>query len=763
MLRSCSIVLLLFLALGAGAQRVGIVLSGGGAVGMVHIGVLKALEENDIPIDCIAGSSMGALVGGMYAAGYSPHMIDSIFNTELNRIMAAGGIEERYMYYFKQDAPDASLVTVKLDLDTTIQLSLPTNLRSPVLIDFEQMRSFAPASSAAGYNMDSLFVPFRCVASDITANRAVTFSKGDLAQAVRASMSYPFYFKPIRIDGHLMMDGGLFNNFPSDVLYDAFLPDVIIGSNVGLNGAPPSEDDLMSQLRAMMQQQTDYTIPCENSVIVQPRTATTIFDFSDPGQTILDGYNAAMARMPEIKAIIQQYRGKEELAARRAQWAARLHEPVFGDVHIQGLTKQQSLYVERTLLGRRPEPLTSTELKPRYFRLYADYNVAGLHPKATYNKQNGNYDLDLLVKREKDLDVRFGGIFSSRPINTGLVGVRYNIFGRSSARLEALSYFGKFYAAGQAKLRVDLSTRVPIYLEPVFTLQRWDHFSSFTTFFDEVRPSYIVLREGWGGINAGLSVGNKGLLRYDFKYVQSRDSYYQALEWSATDTADVTEFYHVSTGLLMERNSLNRKQHPNAGECLKAELRYYGGDEVTTPGTVGDGSRIPVDQHHEWLAAKVTLDKYFVASKAFRLGFLLEGLYSDYPLFSNYTASVARAPVFQPTPESRTYFLEDFRAKQYAAGGVRTIIALSKNRIDLRLEAYVFQPFKAIEREQVDLPQPVEGRTISRRYHLASGSLIYQSPIGPIWFNTSYIEGLEKPWVVSLNFGYVIFAQRAQE
>ena len=138
-------------------------------------------------------------------------------------------------------------------------------------------------------------------------------------------------------------------------------------------------------------------------------------------------------------------------------------------------------------------------------------------------------------------------------------------------------------------------------------------------------------------------------------------------------------------------------------------------------------------------------------------------MYSGYPFFANYTASVARAPVFQPTPESRTYFLENFRASQYAAGGVRSIIALSKNRIDLRLEAYVFQPFKAIERQQIGQPQPVAGTTISRRYHLVSGSLIYQSPIGPIWFNTSYIEGVEKPWVVSLNFGYVIFAQRAQE
>ncbi|MBK9194482.1 MAG: hypothetical protein IPO17_05710 [Flavobacteriales bacterium] len=117
--------------------------------------------------------------------------------------------------------------------------------------------------------------------------------------------------------------------------------------------------------------------------------------------------------------------------------------------------------------------------------------------------------------------------------------------------------------------------------------------------------------------------------------------------------------------------------------------------------------------------------------------------------------------MFQPTPESKTYFLEDFRASQYAAGGVRTIIAVAKNKFDLRLEGYVFQPYKKIQRSEDD--GSTEGTAISDRYFLASGSLIYQSPIGPVWFNTSYIDGLTNPWAVSLNFGYVIFAQRAQE
>src|SRR5690606_9630634 len=222
--RALALILLALLPLLMQGQRVGVVLSGGGAAGLAHIGVLQALEDNGVPIDHITGSSMGALIGALYAAGLSPAQMDSLFRTELYHLMAEGGVEPRYQYWFKNDAPDASMITLRFDLNTPFTASLPTNLRDPVLLDFEQMRTFAPVAALAGYSMDSLFVSYRCVASDITAQRPVVFRTGDLAQAVRASMSYPFYFKPIRVDGHVMMDGGLYNNFPSDVMYHDFMP-----------------------------------------------------------------------------------------------------------------------------------------------------------------------------------------------------------------------------------------------------------------------------------------------------------------------------------------------------------------------------------------------------------------------------------------------------------------------------------------------------------------------------------------------------------
>lgn len=750
---------LLVLATGMRAQRIGVVLSGGGAVGLTHIGVLMALEDNDIPIDYITGSSMGALIGALYASGVSPAEMDTLFQSDLYQQMSRGGVEPQYTYYFKQDVPDASMITLGLNVDTTLQMSLPTNLRSPVLIDFEQMRSFAGASAAADYDMDSLFVPFRCVASDITARKEVVFSKGNLAVAVRASMSYPFYFKPILVDGHLMMDGGMYNNFPSDVMFHDFLPDYIIGSNVAYNAPDPNADDLMSQLKAIMTQPTNYVLPCDPGVIIEPKTSTTLFDFASAKQAVLDGYASAMERMPEIKEEVERRRPKADVERARVRFKAKCPPVVIGDIQFNGLNKGQSLYCER-LLNKRNEPLTADALKPRYFRLYADNNISGLFPRATYNKTRGNFDLDIKVKRERQLEVRFGGLVSSRPVNTGMLSARFNLFGRTSSRVEAVGYFGKFYTAGQLSWRTDLSSRKPVYIEPLITLNRWDHFSGFTSFFQEVRPSYIVLKELWSGANVGMALGTKGLLRYDAKYVQTKDSYYQSGDFDARDTSDVTEFKYATTALTVERNSLNRKQQPNRGEMLRASLRYIGGNENTLPGSQWTDRHAYIARH-DWLVLKATLDKYFLPKGIFKFGMLAEGVYSTQPFFQNYTATTIQTPVFQPTPESKTYFLQSYRATHYVAGGVRTIVAVARNKFDLRLEAYVFQPYKALKR--ADDNSATEGSAISTRHYIGSGSLIYQSPLGPLWFNTSYLDGLSNPWVWSLNFGYVIFAQGARE
>ncbi|NQX92415.1 MAG: patatin-like phospholipase family protein [Flavobacteriales bacterium] len=278
-LRSVAFSLFFFAIAMGNAQSVGIVLSGGGATGAAHIGFLRALEEQEIPIDFIAGTSMGAVIGGYYASGYTVSEIDSILNSEEFQTMTNREWNENLQYYFKVPDPNASMGTIKFRRGKWITSTLPTNLQSPLQLDFELMKHFSSASGAANYDFDNLFVPFRCNASDIEDKKQVVFDSGNLSTAIRASMTYPFFVEPIRVNGKLLFDGGHYNNFPSDILYNEFLPDVIIGCNVSENYDPPEDDDFLSQLTNMVTQNTNFERICEQMIIIEPEANVGTFDF----------------------------------------------------------------------------------------------------------------------------------------------------------------------------------------------------------------------------------------------------------------------------------------------------------------------------------------------------------------------------------------------------------------------------------------------------------------------------------------------------
>ena len=143
---------------------------------------------------------------------------------------AAGYQMKPISYYYRKDDPNASWVSLNFGLKKKITTLLPTNLVSPFVIDFEFMKLLAPAGGACKYNFDSLMIPFRCVVADIDSSKPMVIRKGNLCNAVRGSMSIPFIFSPTEIDGQLVFDGGMYDNFPVDAASAAFRPDVIIGS-----------------------------------------------------------------------------------------------------------------------------------------------------------------------------------------------------------------------------------------------------------------------------------------------------------------------------------------------------------------------------------------------------------------------------------------------------------------------------------------------------------------------------------------------------
>ena len=188
---------------------VGLVLSGGGAKGIAHIGMIQALEDNDIPIDYITGTSMGAIVGALYASGYSPAEMLELIASKGFAAWSTGKINPAYTYYFSSNHNTPSFVTLNLGKDSTqITSVLPISLINPIPMNYAFLEIFSPYTVQSGADFNCLFVPYRCVTSDVYAKHKVVLGRGSLSDAVRMSMSFPMIFEPILLDGVPMYDGG---------------------------------------------------------------------------------------------------------------------------------------------------------------------------------------------------------------------------------------------------------------------------------------------------------------------------------------------------------------------------------------------------------------------------------------------------------------------------------------------------------------------------------------------------------------------------
>ncbi|MCZ4409455.1 patatin-like phospholipase family protein [Cryomorphaceae bacterium 1068] len=746
------------------AQKVGLVLSGGGAAGLAHIGVIKALEENNIPIDYITGTSMGALIGGLYASGYSVEEIIQFAKSPEFLLAIEGKLDKKDVYYFTQELYDASIIRIKVNPKNILGASLPTNLVTPNLMEYMFMDIFSGPAAVANYDFDSLMVPFRCVAADITKKEEVVFREGSLSRALRASTTYPFYFQPISVDSTLLYDGGLYNNFPADVMYDEFLPDYVIGSNVASVIDPPTEDDLFSQIRNMISSQTDFSLHCENGVLILPPSELGVFDFASIDEQIESGYLSALAQVDEILENTESRRTIEDLDSLRALFNSQIPEKNISTIDILGeLTANQKTYISSTLGPEKYDyAYTFSDFKPQFLRLAQDGKIKNTQPYATYYESEDAYNVALRIRQEKDLKLYFGGNFSSRPVNFGYVGVKYNLFGRSSTSIMANSYFGKFYGSVLLRANIDFGGKKRFSFAPHVVLNRWDYFRSFATFFELSRPSFIVKSETYGGIDFIASLGNNTILTADFDYGETEDRYYQTEDFTVADTSDVTNFTLGTIGVGIDRNTLNRKVYPNSGTRLQISVRGVVGEELTEYGstTVLEES-FQFKDDHKWFEAKLKYQNYFANLGPVTFGFDAEALYSNKPFFENYNASLISAPAYTPIPESKTIFLDEFRTTEYVALGLKSIIELRKN-FEVRIEGYAFQPGQEIIRNgsnDAEFTEPFEDR-----YFIGASALVFHSPLGPVSLNLNYYDSRDEgPWSFFFNFGYTIFNKSVYE
>ncbi len=770
-LKKCSYVLLFCIIFFCNpivsAQTVGLVLSGGGAKGAAHIGVIRALEEAEVPIDYITGTSMGAIIGGLYAAGYTPDEMEALINSRDFSYWSTGKIDPKYSYYFKVPAKNASWIDFKFNFDTILKPAIPTNLVSPISMDFAFMELFGAASAAANYDFDNLMVPFKCIASDIAGAKAVVLEKGDLGQAIRASMTYPFIFRPIVIDSVLLFDGGMYNNFPSDVMFDRFFPDIIIGSQVSANAKAPDIDNIVTQLQSMLMMKSDFNVFCDNSILIKPDIPQVgTVDFSQNHVIVDSGYKAAIRAIPEIRSFLLRRRSQHSLDSLRKSFNDRKPEYNIGTITINGLSKKQTQYMQNMLRNVRPEAgdinmnsesrFHLKEIKPQYFRFASEGKSDHMYPAIRYNALSSVYDLRIDIQKRNQLITEIGGAITSSSVNELFLQWKYLFWTRKSLELTANSYFGRFYNSALFSFRYDLPKYNPYSLTAGFVFNKFNYFKTNTFFYADEDPFYLVIQDRFGFLTSSFPFRNHGKIEVDLSFGKTLDKYYQTNIYKRDDILDKTTFSFIAPSVIFDINTLNYKEYPNSGIQLKMGIDFIDGKEKFFPGTTAFDS-IKTTQKHSWFKFHFLYENYFTSYKRVKFGSLIQLNYSTSKEFSNYTSTLLSINAFQPVSESNIRFIPAFRASKFMAAGSKNVFIINKN-FDYRLEGYLFMVQDALRMNTLTGKTEYSNQILF--YPMASTAFVYRTPLGPISINLNYFSAEVNPLSFFVKFGYLIFNRR---
>lgn len=760
MKRTVCLLFIMLFCLQLHAQRVGLVLSGGGAKGLAHIGVIKALEEENIPIDYITGTSMGAIVGGLYASGYTPdEMIDFVTSEDFLR-WSNGEIEEKYIYNFKKREDDASMVNIRFKMkDSTTITQLAGNLVPTHQLDFAAMQIYTAAAAEANYNFDSLFVPFRCVATDIYKNKAEVFRRGDLGSAIRASMTFPFYFKPITIDSVLYFDGGMKDNFPWKPMEEEFNPDFIIGSKTADNSPKPDPDNIIIQLENMLLAKSNYDLDDKGVLIETSFTNVQLLDFDKASYIIEAGYRSAQKAIPEIKRRLDIRENRVALNHKRESYKNLLEPIVFRKIHIEGISSNKRKHL-RKLIYRKDTSFSLAEFKREYFKLLADGTISSIYPTARYNHETNLYDLNLRINEESQFIGTLGANISSSSINQGFGSIRYVKMGRFGQQYYGNIYFGRLYSSVKIGARIDVPWRIPVAAKFYFTMNRWDFYnSSDDPFFEDVRPSYLIQDENSVRFSLSTPIRTNSLLETGVSFSDADDEYYQVKEFLKSDTSDHTKFNTYHYKLAYYQNNLNYKQFPTRGIETFIRFSFYDGKETFIPGSTSLVDK-KIKNDRNWIQLLLTRDKYFNINNRFTFGYYLELSLSNKELLSNYSSTILNAPAFQPTPHSKTLFIDNYHAHNYFAFGVKPIIHLANN-FHLRTEIYGMMPYRKIKRDFNY--QAYYGKEFQEPTYMGSINLVYQSMFGPASLGLHYYDKASKNYYFVFNFGYILFNKKGTQ
>ncbi|MEL7941108.1 patatin-like phospholipase family protein [Pseudomonas delhiensis] len=571
--------------------KIGLVLSGGAARGLAHIGVLKALDEQGIHIDAIAGTSMGAVVGGLYAAGYTPRELERIaLGLDWQQALSDSPPRVDVPFRRKQDDRDF-LVKQKLSFRDDGSLGLPlgaiqgqnlTMLLESLLVHTSGTRDF-----------DRLAIPFRAVATDISTGEKVVFDHGHLPQAIRASMSIPAVFAPVEYDGKLLVDGGMVDNIPVDVARRMGVDLVIvvdIGNPLLERKQLTTVVDMLNQSVTLMTRKNSEaqlaTLKPDDVLIQPPLSGYSSTDFGRVPQLIDAGYRATSILATRLAAL-RKPRDQEAVALAEARTPDE-RTPVIGSIRVENDSKVGDEVIRHYIRQPLGQPLDLERLQSDMSTLYGLDYFDQVQYRVVREKDGNALVIHALGKRSGTDYLRLGLNLSDdlRGDSTFNVGASYRVNGINRLGAEWLT-------------RLQIGDQQELYSEFYQPLDAGSRYFVAPYVFNEARnveatdnddpiAEYRLERYGYG-LNLGRQIANNGEIRLGVAQAFGKAD----VRVGQRDLPD----FHFNEGyaeLKYSFDTMDNVDFPREGEDIQAGYREH------TP-SLGDD-----DRYRQW---ELRLDK----------------------------------------------------------------------------------------------------------------------------------------------------------
>ena len=552
-------------------KKVGVVLSGGGAKGMAHIKALKVIEEAGIPIDYIAGTSMGAIVGGLYAIGYTPEQLDSMVRKQNWTFLLSDRIKRSAMSLTDRERSEKFIVSIPFTKSPKDAASSGGIIKGQNLANLFSDLTMGYHDSI---NFDKLPIPFACVAANVVNGEQIIFHNGILSTAMRASMAIPGVFTPVRQDSMVLVDGGIVNNYPADVV-KAMGADVIIGVDVQnalkkadkLNSAP----DILGQI---------VDITCQSNHEKNVDLTDTYIRVN------VDGYSSASFTPAAIDTLMR--RGEE---AAKAQWNSLLalkkkigisdnyvpkrHGPYSSlsnvrtiyvtDISFSGVEADDKKWLMKKCNLKENSNITTQQIEQALYQLRGSQSYSSASYTLTDTPEG--YHLNFLLQTKYEKRINLGICFDSEEIASLLINGTADLKTHIPSRLSLTGRLGKQYAA-----------RIDYTLEPM--QQRNFNFSYMFQYND-----INIYEEGERAYNTtykyhlaefGFSdVWYKNFrfgLGFRFEYYKYKDFLFKKPEFIGLD---VESEHFLSYFAQVHYNTYDKGYFPSKGSDFKAAYSLY--------------------------------------------------------------------------------------------------------------------------------------------------------------------------------------------